>query len=73
MNKTQTSHSGSFHPRIFAAFMLSCAGGALAVASLAMPQSMTEIAASSGGARIYVTTTTPKIGPSAIPLLKRAA
>lgn len=64
MKKNPSSQSGSFNPRVFAAFMLSSAGVFLALASFAMPQEeTTQLEASSGGARIYVTNTTQKIGP----------
>ena len=63
MKKTPSSESGIFSPRIFAGFILSSAGVFLALASFAMDGgNATSIAASSSGARIFVTTTAQKIG-----------
>src|SRR5438105_10326595 len=62
MKKNPSSQSGSFNPRIVTGFILSSLGAFLALASWAMSGGdPTTVAASSGGARIYVTTTTQKI------------
>src|SRR5436309_2716204 len=62
MKKNPSSQSGSFNPRIVTGFILSSLGAFLALASWAMSGGdPTTVAASSGGARIYVTTTAQKI------------
>src|SRR5919204_1100657 len=64
MKKNANSESGIFNPRIFAGLILSSAGVFLSLAIFAMPQeNTTQVAANSGGARIYVTSMTQKIGP----------
>jgi uncharacterized repeat protein (TIGR01451 family) len=63
MKNNSNPESGSFNPRIFLGFVLGSAGIFLALASVAMSnETALQAAASSGGARIYVTTTTQKIG-----------
>src|SRR5438045_9781355 len=62
MKKNPSSQSGSFNPRIVTGFILSSLGAFLALARWAMSGGdPTTVAASSGGARIYVTTTAQKI------------
>ncbi len=63
MKNNSNLESGSFNPRIFLGFVLGSAGIFLALASVAMPnETASQAAATSGGARIYVTTPTQKIG-----------
>ncbi len=63
MKKNPRSESGIFNPRIFLAFILTSTGVFLALGSLAVTGENTTLAAATSGARIFVTTTTPKIGP----------
>src|SRR5438309_4375814 len=63
MKQNPNSESGIFTPRFLLAFLLSSAGAFLALVSLGTAgENSPPAAATSGGARIYVTTTAQKIG-----------